>query len=148
MAKIKSRYGFTLVELLVVMIILTLLAALSIPLLLRARHNANEAAAVSSLRVIHTACVNYYPSQTPPTYPPDLASLNTATPPYINSSLTGATTAANARRGYFYTYTLVNSNQFTCRATPEIIGTTGTRVLFVDETGVIRVNNATGTPVE
>jgi len=143
-----NKKAFTLVEILVVMTILTLLAAISIPMLLRARHNANEVAAVNSIRVICGACINFYPAQTPPTYPASLAALSSATPPYINPALAGATTAGTARQGYFYTYALVNTNQFTITATPSLSGNTGTRVFFVDETGVIRLNNASGALVE
>lgn len=143
-----NRKGFTLVEIMIVMVILTLLAAFSIPLLLRARHNANEGVAVATLRTISTSCEAFRSSQTPSAYPPDLTALSAANPPYVDSSLAAATEATNARQGYFYTYTRINSNQFTCIATPAISGTTGTRVFFIDETGVIRVNNALGTPVE
>ncbi|MFC1667158.1 type II secretion system protein [Candidatus Omnitrophota bacterium] len=143
-----NRKAFTLVEILVVMAILTSLAALAIPLLLRARHNANEAAAIVSLKQISKACISFYSTQTPTSYPANLAVLGAAVPPYINSTLAGATAAATARQGYFYTYALVNANQFTCTATPALSGTTGSRIFFVDETAVIRLNNVAGPPIE
>lgn len=145
---IKFVTGFTLVEIMVVITILGILAAITIPNLLRARHNANESAAIASLRTISTAEENYRAAQTPPTYTSDLNSLTIATPPYIDSILAGATSSANARQGYYYTYSLLSNYQYTCTATPETSGLTGTRIFYVDESGVLRVNNSVGLPVE
>jgi len=148
MLRLRQRHGFTLVEIMIVVAIISLLAAIAIPNLLRARHNANEAAAIAALRTISTACESYRSAQTPTTYPANLAALSSATPPYIDSSLGGATGASSAKQGYYYTYALVNANQFTCTATPAVSGTTGTRIFFVDESGVIRLNSASGSPIE
>lgn len=148
MLKLRQRHGFTLVEIMIVVAIISLLAAIAIPNLLRARHNANEAAAIAALRTISTACESFRSAQTPPDYPANLAALSTATPRYIDEALAGATTAATAKQGYFYAYARVNANQFTCTASPAVSGTTGTRIFFVDESGVIRLNNASGAPIE
>lgn len=148
MIRLRRKHGFTLVEIMLVISILSLLAALAIPSLLRARHNANEAAAIAAMRAISTACESFRAVQAPMTYPASLAVLGTAVPPYIDANLAAATAAGTAKQGYFYTYNLVNANQFTCTATPAIIGTTGTRIFFVDETGVIKVNDASGAPIQ
>ncbi|MFC1667491.1 type IV pilin protein [Candidatus Omnitrophota bacterium] len=148
MVKIRSRHGFTLVEIMIVVAIISLLAAIAIPNLLRARHNANEAASIAALRTISTACESFRSAQTPTNYPASLAVLGAAAPPYIDNSLAGATAAGTAKQGYFYTYARVNNNQFTCLATPAVVGTTGTRIFFVNETGVIRLTNAAGAPIE
>ncbi|MBU1007245.1 MAG: type II secretion system GspH family protein [Candidatus Omnitrophica bacterium] len=148
MLKLRQRHGFTLVEIMIVVAIISLLAAIAIPNLLRARHNANEAASIAALRTISTACESFRSAQTPPTYPANLAALSTAVPPYIDAGLSGATATGTARQGFYYTYALVNANQFTCTATPAVSGTTGTRVFFVDESGVIRLTNASGSPIE
>jgi len=150
MLKLRSRHGFTLVEIMIVVAIIALLAAIAIPNLLRARHNANEAAAIAAVRTISTACESFRAAQTPTSYPADLAALSAAVPPYIDAALAGATTAETARQGYFYTYAQVagGANQYTCTAAPAVSGTTGTRVFFVDESGVIRLTNASGLPIE
>ncbi|MDP2911786.1 MAG: type II secretion system protein [Candidatus Omnitrophota bacterium] len=146
--KLRSGRGFTLVEIMIVVAIISLLAAIAIPNLLRARHNANEAAGIAALRTISTACESYRAAQTPPAYPVNLAALSTAVPAYIDSGLAGATAAGTAKQGYFFTYAQVNANQFTCLASPAASGTTGTRIFFVDESGVIRLNGVSGAPIE
>jgi type IV pilus assembly protein PilA len=61
----KSQKGFSLVELLVVVIIIAIIAAIAIPNLLSSRRVANEAAAVSSLRTVHSAQATYQALNTP-----------------------------------------------------------------------------------
>ena len=144
------RKGFTLVEIMIVVAIIALLAAIAIPNLLRARHNANESAAIAGLRTISTASESYRAAQTPPAYPAALSNLSAALPPYIDSALSGATVSASAKQGYYYTYNSnANNQQYTCVASPQVQGTTGTRSFYVDETGVIKVGTtSTGTPIQ
>jgi len=145
--KMIGKRGFTLVEIMIVVAIIALLAAIAIPNLLRARHNANEGAAIGALRTISTASESFRAAQTPTTYAASLAVMGAAVPPYIDNALAGAV-AAPGRQGYIYAYVLVNANQYTCTASPTVPGTTGTRIFFVDESGVVRLNNAAGLPVE
>jgi len=148
MLKLREKHGFTLVEIMIVVAIISLLAAIAIPNLLRARHNANEAAGIAALRTISTACESYRSAQTPTSYPANLAVLSTEKPPYIDATLAAAVSTDTAKQGYYYTYALKNANQYTCTATPAVSGTTGTRIFFVDESGVIRLNNVSGLPIE
>lgn len=138
----RSPKGFTLVEIMIVVAIIALLAAIAIPNLLRARHNANETASIGAMRTLSTALESFRAAQTPPTYPVALATLSAAVPAYVSASLTGATGVATARQGYFYTYTRLNANQYNLQGTPATVGTTGTRRFHVDETGVIRASAA------
>lgn len=142
MLHLRSKRGFTLVEIMIVVAIIALLAAIAIPNLLRARHNANEAAAISALRSLSTAMESFRAAQTPPTYPASLAALSNATPPYIDATL-----ASGTKQGYLFAYTS-GTNTYSVGANPQVTNTTGTRVFFVNESGVIRLTNATGTPIE
>lgn len=142
MLAIRSKKGFTLVEIMIVVAIIALLAAIAIPNLLRARHNANEAAAISALHTLSTAMESFRAAQTPPAYPTNFATLSGANPPYIDGTL-----ASGTKQGYLYTYTS-GTNTYGVQATPQTPNVTGTRVFFVNESGVIRLTNASGTPIE
>lgn len=131
-----NRKGFTLVEIMIVVAIIALLAAIAIPNLLRARHNANETAAIGAMRTLSTALESFRAAQTPPAYPLNLPVLSAAVPPYVPPSLTGAA----GRQGYTYTYARTSVNTFTLRGDAQQRGTTGTRSFFVNETGVIRAS--------
>jgi len=137
-----GKKGFTLVEIMIVVAIIALLAAIAIPNLLRARHNANESAAIASLRTISTAMESWRAAQTPATYAgAGLAALGAANPPYIDATL-----AAGAKQGYGFVLVVAgNLQQYTCTATPVTANVTGTRVFVVTESGVITTG---GVPVD
>ncbi|OGX28130.1 MAG: hypothetical protein A3F87_03085 [Omnitrophica WOR_2 bacterium RIFCSPLOWO2_12_FULL_51_24] len=137
------RPGFTLVEIMIVIAVIALLAAVSIPVFLRARIQADETSAIASLRTISTACVGYRSIQSPLTYPNSLNELSITTPPYIDQIL-----GSGAKEGYNFTYTLVSPDQYTVTASPVTPNVTGIRIFFLDESGVIKVDNAAGAPVE
>ncbi|MDD5291950.1 MAG: prepilin-type N-terminal cleavage/methylation domain-containing protein [Candidatus Omnitrophica bacterium] len=132
MKKLTKR-GFTLVEIMIVVAIIILLAAIAIPNLLRARLNANEAAAIAALRTVSTACESYRAAQTSPTYPGALTDLSGASPAYIDSTLGSGT-----KQGYSFTYSSASAGtQYSCTAAPVTGGVTGSRTFIVNESGVI-----------
>ena len=152
MLNLRSKKGFTLVEIMIVVAIIALLAAIAIPNLLRARHNANEAAAISSMKTLATAMESFRAAQTPASYPANLAALSGANPPYVDVTLTNASAAANPRQGYGFSYTS-GVNTYNVRGNPATANVTGTRSFFVDQSGVIRANSAgdaivTSLPIE
>jgi len=128
------KKGFTLVEIMIVVAIIALLAAIAIPSFLRARLNANESAAVSALHTISTAAQSY--RSVNPTYPGALATLSNAVPPYIDSVLGGGTKQGYSFSLEGYTYT------FSATARPVTYGRTGIRSFYVDESGIIRYTTA------
>src|SRR5580692_202775 len=109
-----KQKGFSLIELLIVVAIILIIAAIAIPNLLRSKMAANEASAVASLRTLNTVIVEY--STTYATDPPNLSSLQPATTPSSTSadlvdSLLGKDPAVKS--GYSITYTPVAAANIT-----------------------------------
>ena len=75
----KTNAGFTLVEIMIVVLIIALLASIAIPNILRARVNANDSSAQASLRAIATAMETYLSTNN--VYPTTTTALVAATPP-------------------------------------------------------------------
>src|SRR5215472_1785459 len=101
--------GFSLIELLIVVAIILIIAAIAIPSLLQARIAANESSAVASLRTINTAMITYnstYPSQG---YAATLATLgpdaNPCTPSSTNACLIDSSLAGGWKSGYNFAAT-------------------------------------------
>jgi type IV pilus assembly protein PilA len=152
-----KQRGFSLIELLIVVAIILIIAAIAIPNLLRSKMAANEASAVGSLRTINTASVGY--STTYGGYPPALTNLSPATPATATSAdLIDSVLATGTKSGYAFTYAAVTSDangnilSYTLNANPLKVGTTGQRGFFTNQTGVIRADpttaaTATSTPI-
>lgn len=136
--KKRKILGFTLVEIMIVVAIIALLAAIGIPNLIRARLSANEAAAETAIRTIHTAAQSYRAVNT--SFPSTLASLSSAIPPYIDSIL-----GSGAKNGYNFSVSAA-TNTFSSTARPQNFGTSGVRSFFVDESGVIRYTTSDANP--
>lgn len=129
-----SHGGFTLVEIMIVIAIISTLAALAVPVFIASRVNANEASAIVSCRTIQTACQNFYTNSNPHTYPASLDDLATADPPYLDSVIG----VRKEKQGYGFDYSLNDPESFTLYAEPTTPGRTGNRYFFMDETGIIR----------
>ncbi len=122
-----NRSGFTLVEIMIVVAIIALLAAIAIPNLLRARISANDALARSTLRTLSTAAETFATANNG-NYPTWEGALVTANPPYTNRWYCGQSIA-----GFFYACSWSGA-AYTFWAQPLIMGRTGS-VTYVMQTG-------------
>ncbi|MDD5431364.1 MAG: prepilin-type N-terminal cleavage/methylation domain-containing protein [Candidatus Omnitrophica bacterium] len=142
----KNRKGFTLVEIMIVVAIIALLAAIAIPNLLRARVNANQAAAQAALQTISTAMESLRSTSgsyqmTPGGAAATLAGLSGANPPYIDATL-GCGAPPCAKSGYNFGELVVaaNNQEFMASCVPVAANVTGVASYCVQGDGVIRVD--------
>jgi type IV pilus assembly protein PilA len=131
----RKNQGFTLVEIMIVVAIIALLAAIAIPNLLRARMSANDALAKATLRAMSTAAESYATANNG-NYPGNETSLTAATPPYMN---TGYCTKSQGSglAGYIYNCAGMSYSSYTITATPVSIGSSGTTVETISTGGVL-----------
>jgi prepilin-type N-terminal cleavage/methylation domain-containing protein len=153
----RRQKGFSLIELLIVVAVILIIAAIAIPNMMRARMSANEASAVASMRSIYTAEAAYMAQgwSNPGSIGfsallLDLGSNGGCAPPtatsacQIDNQIAAASTPATAKSGYYFTYAPITNGTlntgFSLQGDPVVRGSTGQRSFFVDQTGVIRTN--------
>ncbi|MEP7212291.1 MAG: prepilin-type N-terminal cleavage/methylation domain-containing protein [Acidobacteriota bacterium] len=126
----KNQKGFSLVELLVVVIIIAIVAAIAIPNLLASRRAANEASAISTLRTIHSAQATYNASTSPSIY-----SQGTDLDGLVDTTLNQATFT---KSGYdFVMFGQTNNTTYCMTAKPQ--SGSGTRSFAIGIDGSIKV---------
>jgi len=124
--------GFTLVEIMIVIAIIALLAAIAIPNLLRAKMTSNDALAKATLRAMSTASESYGTANNG-NYPGTESSLTGATPPYLNKAYCANSPIA----GYNYSCAGMSSSGYTITATPVSVGSSGSTTETITTGGVL-----------
>jgi len=140
--------GFSLIELLIVVAIILIIAAIAIPNLLRSRIAANQASAIASCRTINTAEVTYsssygagFSSTLLQLGPPASGAVGESAAGLLDSVL-----ASGVKSGYSFTYVpgIPDSrgfyNGYGVNGGPTQVGVSGTAYYFTDQTYVIRAN--------
>lgn len=137
--RLARERGFSLIELLIVVAIILIIAAIAIPNLIKAKMAANESAAASSIHAVNTAEIAYSSAFPSIGYSVSLAVLGPTGGGYIDPAL-----ASGTKSGYVYTYvqdtTTTPSLGYTLNVDPITSGITGQRHFYSDQNNVTRYN--------
>ncbi len=131
----RMHAGFTLLELMIVIEIIAIIAALAIPALARQRIMTNEASAVSNLRTISTAEFAHNAAKL--TYG-TFEQLTSTSGVETNAFLDGTWTEGIVKNEYVYTMPEVGADNFEVVARPLTVGRTGLRTFTVNASGDIK----------
>jgi type IV pilus assembly protein PilA len=157
----RNPKGFSLIELLIVVAIILIIAAIAIPNLLRSKIAANQASAVGSLRTLVTSEITYsstysvgFTANLGELGPPSSGGTASVTnADLIDETLAGGSlgsaATSSSKSGYEFVYaggstdTAGQYESFTVTASPVVVNQTGQNYYFTDASGVIRFNTST-----
>jgi prepilin-type N-terminal cleavage/methylation domain-containing protein len=152
----RKQKGFSLIELLIVVAIILIIAAIAIPNLMRSKIAANEASAVASTRTLITSEATYvsaYPEQGYATTMAQMGPKSDGSTPdssnagLIDKELAAAVDNTHLKSGFFFTLAANGESaapysKFKMNVQPKSTST-GLRNFYTDETGVIRAAQGT-----
>jgi type IV pilus assembly protein PilA len=150
----RKQKGFSLIELLIVVAIILIIAAIAIPNLLRARIAANESSAVASVRTLNTSQISYNSAYPTVGFAASLANLSgtctgTVIPTSASACLIDSQLATGTKSGYSFkiaTTGTAPSSNYAVWGNPLTVNTTGVRSFCSVSDAVVRYVN-TGTAI-
>ncbi len=140
MKKTRREFGFSLIELLIVIAIILIILAVAMPRLAKSRMYAQEMAAVQAIKTIHIAQTQYY--STYGKYAETLVALGPPTSGAAGpaaSDLIQEDLATGEKQGYKFTLTATPGG-YIINANPIAFGTSGSRTFYSDQSMTIRNN--------
>ena len=128
----RKEQGFSLIELLIVMTVIGIITAITVPIFLKSKAAVNEVSAIKTLTNVATSQFTYASTKGGGKYAKDLEELQAA-------GLIDAAVDGGAKDGYTFVVSSTGTRQaFTAAASPTTPGLTGNRYFFVDDSGVLR----------
>jgi type II secretory pathway pseudopilin PulG len=130
-------------QVIAVLAVFAVIALMLISSIVNARFGENENKVKSTLRLIYEAAEVYRKVQRPASYPQAIEQLTETKPPLIEPSM-----LVLDGKGYRIIYERTREVRYRLKAVPKIRYLTGYRSYYLDETGIIRLNNSEGDPVD